>query len=57
MTRGCFGALRLAVPRPIQLHACSATVQFLHSWAADAEAKKLEGRTQLSFRVMDLKDE
>ena len=33
MTRGCFGALRLAAARPIVLHACSATVRFLHSWA------------------------
>jgi len=33
MTRGCFGVLRLAAVRPILLHACSATVRFLHSWA------------------------
>ena len=32
MTRGCFGTLRLAAARPIWLHACSATVRFLHAW-------------------------
>ena len=41
MTCGCFGALRLAAARPISLHACSATVQFHHSWAV--------GRSNISY--------
>jgi len=36
MTRGCFGALRLAAARLILLHACSVTVWSLHSWVANS---------------------
>jgi len=58
MTRGCFGALRLAAARPILLHACSATVWLLHSCAVKSvnfkficlEARKpLHSRLHLSF--------
>jgi len=42
MTRDCFGALRLAATRPILLHACSATVRFLHSWAVEVTDIKCE---------------
>jgi len=54
MTRDCFGALRLAAARPILLHACSATVRFLHSWVVTihplAEVLPLRN-THLSDRV------
>ena len=52
MVRDCFGTLRLAAARPILLHACSATVRFLHSWAGRTQATYEGVMSHISHRDM-----